>query len=226
MRDIPPGPAYSFFLALLLALFLSCSGDVPRISQTDWMVVHTDDRDLGIRREEISLYVLAEDPDGNEDLKKLSLSNEKEEYIWSFERDTWNSRPSGNALWIGQNRIIPNGDRFSDGNYRITLEDGAGRTATTDIYLAQNRLKTDQISFPDVSMSGSTLIVNGNYPQYMIWLYDEGGNLLHSRYIRNGRYALGELMEGKPEQPASCWLFIFIEEKYTGIKTGPFYFVR
>lgn len=190
------------------------------------MVVHTDDRESGEKREEISLYLMAEDPDGNDDLKSISVSSNEGDYLWSFNRDTWHTRPSGNALWVGQNRILPAGERFPDGNYTVSLSDGGGRTVSTEIYLSPNRIKTQDIRFPEVSLSGGTLLLRGDYPQYMIWLYDGTGQLLHSRYLRNGSYSVGELMEGRPEQPVSCWIFVFIEEKYTGLKTGPYYFAR
>lgn len=214
------------FMAGILISFLSCSGDAPRISQTDWMIILTEDKGTDQIREELSLHLLAEDPDGNEDLKVMTLVSETDDYQWSFDRSAWNSRPSGNLVWVGQNRILPAGALFSSGHYTVTLEDGAGRKAETRLYIPENRISLDNTRFPKVSLSGTTLMIGQEYPQYLIWLHDSEGNLIHTRYVRGGQHSLESLIEGNPEKPASCWVFVFFEEKYTGLKTGPYVFPR
>ena len=207
--------------AVFFSLF-ACSGEAPKLQQTDWMINYTFDETTKTRYEELALYLLLEDADGNDDIAEVYLINDSYELCWHMSKENWNQQKTGNSLWIGCNRLLPLEGVFPEGEYRLLIRDQGGEETESRIFIPANRLSLEGINFPEVVSKMNSVSIKGSYSNYLIWFYDSDGNLIHSKYTKNGTYKLTDLLDKKSISPSYLYVYTFIEARYCGIKTGPY----
>jgi hypothetical protein len=125
-------------VALLIVLLgAGCSGEQPEIYQQQWRLDVVADPSGTRQAERLTLFVLAEDADGYEDLARLTLHHPDQELYWEMDSDTWRRFRFSGENWIGSDALrAPEGERFPRGRYRVIVEDRAGEKSETELFLS------------------------------------------------------------------------------------------
>jgi hypothetical protein len=146
---------------LLIIVFglAACSDNPPEIMQISWQVMLFNDRESGFSYQKLSLFVNIQDEDGIKDIGALYLINDTKEMFWSLDESNWEMTQKGNATWIGSNALtMPSSEHFPTGKYRVYLEDLSGQSDETFIYISNDNINTEQITFPAAYLEGERIM--------------------------------------------------------------------
>ena len=77
---------------MLLTAASGCSRSAPEILEVFHRVNFYMDRELELTYPKLSLFIIAEDPDGYDDLDVLYLVHDGSERFWTLDRDEWQKR--------------------------------------------------------------------------------------------------------------------------------------
>ena len=96
-----------FFLLLCLTLILgSCSESAPKISQTFWQINLMHDQKTGKDSQALTIFVMASDDDGIDDLDKMYVINDEYQLYWEISGSSLRMEKYGeNEVWMGSNFI-------------------------------------------------------------------------------------------------------------------------
>ena len=107
----------------MLALLAGCSNKPPVISRVYAHVVYTHDSATGSTSEGLSVFLVASDPDGIENLRSFYVINDDAELFWKVDSTTWVSSTAEEESWIGSNNLfMPDSLPVPPGNYRVLLQ--------------------------------------------------------------------------------------------------------
>jgi hypothetical protein len=169
-------------IALLSLLFinlnlLSCSRSAPQIQNYTWkLIYHEDDGDI---KEQLSLFVLAQDEDGNEDLDSLYIINDEQQLYWRLSSKDWSTKGKDNLLWVGSHNLsMVDGTPLPRGLYRLILTDQGGDQAEKTIGF--DAPLQSHYPFPQLKIQGDTFSVASLYPKNTLLCYDVDGNMVRS----------------------------------------------
>ncbi len=130
------------FLLICLSLLLgSCSESAPKISQTFWQINLMHDQKTGKDSQALTIFVMASDDDGIDDMDKMYVINDEHQLYWEISGSSLRVEKYGDSeVWLGNNFItmpVP-GESIPSGTYRIMLLDSSGERAKTSIVIKNN----------------------------------------------------------------------------------------
>jgi hypothetical protein len=217
-------------IVCLLILFISlaaCSDSPPEIMQISWQVMLFNDRESGFSYQKLSLFVNIEDEDGIKDIGALYLIHEAKELFWSLDESNWEMTEKGNATWIGSNAFtMPSAEPFPTGKYRVYLEDLSGQSDETFIYISNDNINTEQVTFPDAYLDGDKIYIKGTYENYELWVYDENNRFVAAFPVdKNGiKTEVITTRDSSLNNNFIYYAYAVHEKKVFGILNGPYYF--
>lgn len=200
---------------LFVLLFTGCSENAPEISQVFWQLNLFRNQDTGAENQALTLFVMAEDGDGSDDLETMYIINDNEELFWKLTGPDLRIEKYGDdETWVGNNCIhMLSGSPFPDGKYRIILVDAAGDRDETEVILKNNIIDREH-SWPTLSRNGIDFSVNGKAD--FIWGYMSDGRFgsefeseKHITDIRRNEYD-------------TFYLYRYLPEEGYGLINGPF----
>lgn len=206
-------------IILLLCLILilgSCSESAPKISQTFWQINLMHDQNTGKNSQALTIFVMASDDDGVDDMDKMYVINDEHQLYWEISGKNLRLEKYGeNEVWMGSNFItMPSPeDALPSGTYRIMLLDSSGERAKTSVII-NNNIKNAPDKWPALTKVGDGVRVDGK-AEY-IWGIQSDGTFGGEFQVMLGIVSTG----GK--RFFSYYLYSYLPDKGYGLINGPF----
>jgi len=164
-------------LTFINMTLLSCSRSAPQIQNYTLKLIYNETAD-GIQ-EQLSLFVLAQDEDGKEDLDTLYLINDDQQLYWTLKASDWLTVNKDGQLWVGSHSIaMVEGQPLPRGLYRLILTDqGGDRTEKT---IGLDAPIQSRYPFPQLQIEGDSFAIRSFYPKHTLLGYDAGGTMIRS----------------------------------------------
>ncbi len=213
--------------AVLLICLGACSDSPPEIMQISWQVMLFNDRENGFSYQKISLFVSIQDEDGIKDIGALYLIHDAKELFWSLDESSWEMTKKGSATWIGSNAFtMPAAESFPIGKYRVYLEDLSGQSDETFIYISNDNINTEQITFPDVYLNDDKIFIKGTYENYELWVYDANNRFIVAFPVdKNGiKTEVITTRDSALNNNFIYYVYCMHKNNVFGILNGPYYF--
>jgi hypothetical protein len=190
----PPGRAIRAALLLAiaacLALAAGCSGEPPVISRVFSRVTCLRDPQSARISEALSVFLVASDPDGIEDLSAFYVIGDDAELFWKVESGSWVKSTAEGETWIGTNSLaLPGSLPLPSGEYRVLLQDAAGETVEQTFTIPSDRPSPAEQAYPRADVKDGAIVVTGPHKDTEVRVY---GN--------DGRYRMS-FAAGKPTEP-------------------------
>ena len=223
----PPSGALRLLLFLILAMLLpSCTGEPPEIVRVFWRMNLVEQREQDLTYQSLSLFIKPNDPDGFEDIEEVFLINDEQELFWRLDGESWAQSGSEQEIWIGSNSLqMPDGASFPAGEYRILLRDVGGDSAEQTIRLTPVSTREAKRYLPEVTIEGLRISVEGQAPEYQLWVYDSGGRYLAAFPVGSDPLGLESIYSSQPplREGFSFKVYGFVENRNLGVTSGPYY---
>lgn len=174
IRRAGPSARAAAAAAALLALS-ACSQAAPRIASVSLRLVQTG----GADNERLSLFVLAEDDDGEGDLDELYLVHDGEQLSWKLTGKDWVQAKRAGRTWYGSHALAaPPGASLPRGEYRVVLADKGGSRAERRAYL-DVPVRVDR-PFPRFVVKDGNYRIESTYARHQVVAYDAAGKRLRA----------------------------------------------
>jgi len=164
---------FLYFILIICALSFSCSKTVPVIQfGFIQLVQYQSDKKI---EEYYSFFIIPEDEDGIDNLDELHLYNDHEQLRWIMKEGEWITFTENEKTWIGTRRIaVQEGMTLPRGVYRAVLINKGGEKGEKSFtFDYENKYK-----FPTLEIINDMYVINSEYPQNHLVLYDAGGNYI------------------------------------------------
>ncbi|MBN2353159.1 MAG: hypothetical protein JXD23_11360 [Spirochaetales bacterium] len=219
-----------FAISYLLALILmppACSDNAPQINSVQWQVVFFRNRLMDVTYQRLSVFVLANDKDGEKDLATINVINDDDELFWSIPSEKWEKASVRGVAWIGSNGLaMPDGRNLPTGMYRVLVEDQGGKTAETQFYMKKENVETANARFPSVSVKNDRILVEGDFTDPELWIFD-ANDVFIDRLPMPQKFADISSIRTKYKQLAAGFTYYAYAKKsgiYFGVMIGPYYY--
>ena len=204
------------FLLCLTLILGSCSESAPKISQTFWQINLMHDQNTGKNSQTLTIFVMASDDDGVDDMDKMYVINDEHQLYWEISgKDLRLEKYGENELWMGSNFItmpVPE-DALPSGTYRIMLLDSSGERAKTSVVI-NNNIKGAPDKWPTLTKGGEGLGVDGK-AEY-IWGIQSDGTFGGEFQVVPG------VVNTEGKRFSSYYLYSYLPDKGYGLISGPF----
>lgn len=176
-------------VTLAVALLVGCAGKPPEIARVYARIVYQHS-EAGASAS-LSVFMVASDPDGMEDLSAFYVINDDAELFWKVDSTAWIKATADGETWIGTNSLtMPSGAPVPGGTYRAVLEDAGGDTTEMTFTVPAPGSPPAQAVYPTASVAGDLIRVSGPFPSYEIWTYGPDGSFVASFPIPDPSKAL------------------------------------
>ena len=206
-----------FFLVLSLVLLLgSCSESAPEISQTFWQINLMHDPNTGKDSQVMTIFVMASDDDGIDDMDKMYVINDEHQLYWEISgKDLRMEKYGENEVWLGSNFITmpTHEEKFPSGTYRIIVLDSSGERAKTSVVI-KNNIKAAPEKWPVLTTVGNLIKVEGKADY--VWGIQSDGNFGGEFEVKQGNINPGS------KRFAYYYLYSYLPDQGYGLITGPF----
>jgi hypothetical protein len=177
-RQRAHAPRAAAFLALAagLAFLAGCAGKPPAISRVFARL--TCSRDVQTKRttETLSVFLVASDPDGMEDLSAFYVISDDAELFWRIDSGHWVTATAEGEKWIGTNALsAPDTLPIPGGDYRVVLQDDAGETVEQTFTIPSDRTPAADLVYPRAEVKNGTIVVSGPYENPEVRVYGSDG---------------------------------------------------
>jgi len=181
-RSLPGLLVASLSLIFINLILLSCSRSAPQIQNYTLKLIYNETSD-GIQ-ERLSLFVIAQDEDGKEDLDTLYIINDEQQLYWTLNSSDWLTVNKDSHLWIGSHNLsMVDGKPLPRGVYRLILTDKGGDRSEKIIGL--DAPLQSSYPFPQLQIQDDRFIIRSLYPKHTLLCYDAGGNMIRAIPLSN-----------------------------------------
>jgi hypothetical protein len=164
-----------------LSLLAACSNKPPAISRVYAKVMYQHDTSTGADSEALSVFLVASDPDGMENLSSFYVINDDAQLFWKVDSSSWVSSTAEAEAWIGSNTLfMPASTQVPAGSYRVLLENSGGDTVEQTFSIAPREIAAAQAAYPSASVADGAIQVSGPYDSVEIWTYGKDGKFAAS----------------------------------------------
>ena len=165
--------------AVALALLAGCSNKPPDISRVYARIIYQHDTATGANSEGLSVFLVASDPDGVENLRTFYVINDDAELFWKVESNSWISSTAEGETWIGSNNlVIPAAQAVPAGSYRVLLQNAGGDTVEQSFTLPSRVISASDAAYPGAAVKDGAILVTGAYDPVEIWTYGRDGKFV------------------------------------------------
>jgi hypothetical protein len=110
-----------------LIVLAGCTGKPPTISRVFARAIYVHDTASGRNSETLGVFLVANDPEGLENLGAFYVINDDAELFWKVESGAWATSTAEGEKWIGSTSLfMPGSARLPAGPYRVVLQDVGG----------------------------------------------------------------------------------------------------
>ncbi len=211
-------------VALLgLAALAGCTGEPPVISRVFAQPVFVRDLERNVTWARLGVFLVATDPDGQEDLSAFYVINDAAELFWKVESAAWVAATAEGESWIGANTLaMPGAEPPPPGDYRVVLQDLGGETVEDTFTIAALGPPGDA-EWPSAALENDAIVVTGLQEVTQVWCYAPDGKLAAMLPVPadSGRVAgLGAAVPGFGPGWA-VWIYGYDRAKLRGLLVGP-----
>ncbi len=167
--------------AATLTLAVGCSNKPPEISRVYARVIYQHDPSSGASTEGLSVFLVASDPDGMENLSAFYVINDDAQLFWKVDNTSWISSTAEGEAWIGSNMIaMPGSLRLPAGSYRVLLQNAGGDTVEEAFTVPSRPVSAAEAKYPSATVSDGAIRVTGSYLNVDVWTYGKDGKFVAS----------------------------------------------
>ncbi len=217
-----------FVIFLFLVFFLTaCTKEPPSIGQEYVQVVMFKDVEKKTVYQKLSVFVLATDKDGFEDIEKIYVINDDKNLYWEADQNTAVKPLLNNQTWIGLNSLVMNDlSPFPKGAYRIVVTDLGGESAEREISLDYADVETENVRFPPVSVDNAGIEVKA--ADCIIWIYDLSGAFIDLVYYTGSTVSIGAVNTKNPKTTAGFTFYVYTYDSAIdmGLVSGPYHYLK
>ena len=163
----------------LLVVLGACGNSPPEIMNLHWQLNMTapSAEEQWLSREELSLFVLASDEDGPDEVEFLYIIQEEEELFWQLNGDIWEIQTLGSDEWLGASSLrMPGGETFPRKTYKLLVVDKSGRRSERDFFLSPK--SPEDPDFPAGRVEEGVLILDSPHKVHTLRIYNSQGILV------------------------------------------------
>jgi hypothetical protein len=215
-------------LLLITLVSFSCTGHRPELQRTFWQLdVYRNPR-TGEQYERLSVFAVARDLDGGEDLETWILRMPEEELVWERNLEALRRVGGGEDTWTGSNSFaMPFDDQLPRGEYLLRIEDRAGEQGEATfsiprdlIGLTQGELEAEL--FPRLRFEEGRALVSSPYEVHSFSVSDGNGEIVEVMETGEAVIPSATLEEWRDAGAEQLFLGAFHEELGVGLKSGPY----
>lgn len=215
--------------AVLCALFIlaGCSGKPPVISRVYARAIYVREAGSGVTEETLGVFLVANDPEGLENLSAFYVINDDAELFWKVDSGAWATSTAEGESWIGSASLsMPGSARLPAGRYRVVLQDVAGSMVEDSVTIPARTVGAAEATYPSSSVTGGIIKVSGPYASYEVWTYGSDGKFV-AAFPAGGKSPALELNTIIGTVPAlaagfSYRVFAWDEKSGFGVLSGPY----
>ena len=135
----------------------------------------------GANSETLGVFLVASDPDGEENLSAFYVINDDAELFWKVDNSSWVSITAEGETWIGTTSLgIPRSATLPSGSYRVVLQTHGGDTVEDTFTLPPRTESAEEAAYPTATVANGTVKIAGPARAYEIWVYDKGDRFMAS----------------------------------------------
>jgi hypothetical protein len=215
--------------AVLCALILlaGCAGKPPVISRVYARAIYVRDAGSGVSSETLGVFLVANDPEGLENLSAFYVINDEAELFWKVESGSWATSTAEGESWIGSTSLsMPASARLPAGRYRVVLQDVGGDTVEDTVTIPARTVGAAEAKYPSSSVAGGIIKVSGPYASYEVWTYGSDGKFV-AAFPAGGKSPALEMNAVVSASPAlaagfTYRVFAWDEKAGYGVLAGPY----
>ena len=215
-------------LLLLIICSFSCTGHKPELQRTFWQLDVYRNSETGEQFERLSVFTVAEDLDGKEDLESWILRMPEEELVWERDVDTLRNVGGGENAWRGSNSFaMPFDEPLPRGEYLLRIEDRAGEHGETLFTIPEDLIgltkgELDSELFPGLRFEEGRAIVSSAFDAHSITVADGSGEIVDVAETSETEFSADRLEEWRNAGGEGLILGGFHEGLGIELKSGPY----
>jgi hypothetical protein len=229
VRRAPRAGASGAVLAAALAAaglggLAGCTGEPPVISRVFAQPVFVRDIERNVTWARLGVFLVASDPDGQDDLSAFYVINDAAELYWKVEASAWVTATAEGESWVGTNTLaMPGADPPPAGDYRVVLQDQGGDTME-DTFTIPPLEPPDETAWPSASIEDDTVIVTNPREVTQAWFSSPDGKLTTTLPVPAETGRLAGVRASVPgfAPGATCWIYGYDRAKSRGLLIGPY----
>jgi hypothetical protein len=229
VRRAPRAGASGAVLAAALAAaglggLAGCTGEPPVISRVFAQPVFVRDVERNVTWARLGVFLVAADPDGQDDLCAFYVINDEAELYWKVESGAWVTAVAEGETWIGSNTLaLPGSDPPPAGEYRVVLQDQGGETVEDTFTLARVEMP-EQSAWPSAALEDDTIRVINRQEITQVWFYSRDGKVESTLPVPAGADRLAGVRASVPGFAAGStfWIYGYDRSKLRGLLVGPY----
>ena len=213
--------------AAVLLVLAGCAGKPPSIARVFARAIYVHDTASNTSSETLGVFLVANDPDGVENLSAFYVINDDAQLFWKVESGAWASSTAEGENWIGSATLfMPAGASLPSGQYRVVLQHSGGETVEQSVTIPQRSVGAADAKYPATSVSGGIIKVSGPYAGFEVWTYSTDGRFV-AAFPAGGKSPPLEIKDILGSSPAltvgfSYRVFAWDEKAGYGVLSGPF----
>jgi hypothetical protein len=219
-------PAVAIAAAVLAAacVLAGCTGEPPVISRVFAQPVFVRDVERNVTWARLGVFLVATDPDGQDDLSAFYVINDAAELYWKVESGAWVAATAEGESWIGSNTLaMPGADPPPAGDYRVVLQDQGGETVEDTFTIAPVE-QPEETSWPSASLEDDTITVTNRQQATQAWFYSRDGKLVLTLPVPADTGRLSGVRASVPgfASGSTFWIYGYDRAKLRGLLIGPY----
>jgi hypothetical protein len=200
------------FLTIVTFGIAACSGSPPEILFVDRSLNIVEDGSNENGRESLRVFVAVRDPDGPQDIERISVAHEESELVWYLDPESWSTLSYGGDEWYGHPRLQhPQGEALPRGRFSVIAQDRAGGASETEFFLT-SPISAEAPSFPELVQGDGELQVVFETP-VIVRGYSAAGELVFSRVVAPGLLSDAVIEELRASGADHFYLFSDVSDR-------------
>lgn len=201
-----------------------CTGEPPVISRVFAQPVFVRDLERNVTWARLGVFLVATDPDGQDDLSAFYVINDEAELYWKVESSAWVTATAEGESWVGSNTLaMPGADPPPAGDYRVVLQDQGGDTVE-DTFTIPPIEAPKEAAWPSASVEDDTITVTNRPEVTQAWFYSRDGKLVLTLPVPADTGLLPGVRASVPgfASGSTFWIYGYDRAKTRGLLVGPF----
>ena len=229
MKRAPRTGAAGAALAVVIAAaglagLAGCTGEPPVITRVFAQPVFVRDVERNVTWCRLGVFLMATDPDGQDDLSAFFVINDEAELFWKVESGAWVTATAEGESWVGSNTLaMPGAEAPPAGDYRVVLQDQGGETVE-DTFTIPALTQPEESAWPSATFEDDTITVANPQETVQAWFYSRDGKLTLTLPVPAGTGRLSGVRALVPgfASGSTFWIYAFDRSKGRGLLVGPY----
>jgi hypothetical protein len=204
-----------YFFPVVLLIFLStCSNSAPDLAYVTMRLVYFQGNPAAVER--YTVFAIANDEDGVENLADLYLYHDREGLRWHLSDKDWVVVNQDGKTWIGSRSIANvDDDPLPRGLYRVVLVNKGGEQTSKSVTF--DAPSAPRYPFPTLSVLEGKYSIVSKYPAHSFICHDEQGNFVQAVKLNDLQGEIAALGLNAKVRAVALWAED--EEYYTSALT-------